>query len=79
MQWRDYIDSDSTVLGGKPRIVGTRIGVVFLLDRFAAGWTTEQVLESFPHLTPEALQAVFAFAAEMTEEVRVTPLHRDAA
>jgi uncharacterized protein (DUF433 family) len=64
MNWRDYIDSDSAVLAGKPVVRGTRLAVDFLLELFAAGWTTEQVLENYPQLTPEALRAVFAFAAE---------------
>ena len=48
-------------------------------DQTGAGWTTEQVLENYPHLTPESLQAVFAFAAETADEVRLLPLGRDAA
>jgi uncharacterized protein (DUF433 family) len=43
---------------------GSRLGVQFLLELFAAGWTHAQVLESYPHLAPEALRALFAFAAE---------------
>ena len=45
----------------------------FLLGLFAVGWTEQQVLESYPTLTLEALRAVFAFAAEcMREEVLYT-------
>ena len=79
MNWHDHIDSDPNVIGGKLRIKGTRIGVVFLLDRFAAGWTEEQILEGYPHLTREDLQAVFAFASEIAEEVRMMPLKSRAA
>ena len=68
MNWRDYIVSTPDVIGGKPRVDGTRLGVAFLLDLFAQGWTQEQVLESYPHLTPEALRAVFAFAAETSQD-----------
>jgi uncharacterized protein (DUF433 family) len=68
MNWRDYIDSDSAVLAGKPVVRGTRLAVDFLLELFAAGWTTEQVLENYPQLTPEALRAVFAFAAEAMQD-----------
>jgi len=78
MDWHDHIEATPGVIGGKPRVKGTRLGVVFLLELFGAGWTTEQVLENYPHLTPEALKAVFAFAAETTDEVRLVSL-RDAA
>nr|VFK50161.1 MAG: Protein of unknown function (DUF433) [Candidatus Kentron sp. TC]VFK59005.1 MAG: Protein of unknown function (DUF433) [Candidatus Kentron sp. TC] len=37
MNWREYIDTDPTVLSGKPRIEGTRLSVDFLLDLFAEG------------------------------------------
>lgn len=79
VNWQDHIDSDPAVLGGKVRVKGTRIGVAFLLELFGAGWTQEQVLESYPHLTAEDLQAVFAFASETTEDVRLLPSQRPAA
>lgn len=68
MNWRDYIHADPAILTGKPVVRGTRLGVEFLLELFAAGWTHQQVLESYPHLTAEALRAVFAFAAEAMQE-----------
>jgi len=59
------IVQDPAILGGKPTVRGTRLSVEFLLGLFADGWTHEQVLESYPSLTPEALRAVFAHAAEV--------------
>lgn len=64
MNWREHIHADPDVLTGKPVVRGTRLAVDFLLELFASGWTHAQVLESYPQLTPEALRAVFAFAAE---------------
>ena len=64
MDWRKYIGSDPEILAGKPAIRGTRLAADFILGLFAAGWTEQQVLENYPTLTPEALRAVFAFAAE---------------
>lgn len=68
MDWRTYIQSDPAVLTGKPVVRGTRLAVDFLLGLFAAGWTHQQVLDSYPQLTPDALRAVFAFAAEAVRE-----------
>jgi uncharacterized protein (DUF433 family) len=65
MSWQDYIVSDPEVLAGKPIVRGTRLAVDFLLGLFAEGWTQDQVLESYPHLTPEALRALFDYAAEI--------------
>lgn len=74
MDWRQCIHSDPDILLGKPVVKGTRLAVDFLLDLFAAGWTREQVLENYPTLTPEALQAVFAFVAECMREETLYPM-----
>ena len=68
MRWQDYIHSNPDVLLGKPVVKGTRLAVDFILGLFAAGWSPEQILENYPTLTPEALRAVFAFAAESLQD-----------
>ncbi|MGZ8217832.1 DUF433 domain-containing protein [Methylomagnum sp.] len=68
MNWQNHIVSDPDTLFGKPRIKGTRIGVEFVLDLLASGWTEAMILENYPHLTPEDLQAVFAFVRECLKE-----------
>lgn len=68
MDWQNYIDSDSEILLGKPIIKGTRLSVDFILGLFANGWSKEQVLENYQGITLDALQAVFAFAAECLRE-----------
>lgn len=61
MSWQDRIVCDPDTLFGKPRIKGTRIGIEFVLDLLASGWTEAMILESYPHLTKEDLHAVFNF------------------
>ncbi|GAB3972164.1 hypothetical protein GCM10028806_23770 [Spirosoma terrae] len=61
MNWQEYIQSDEKVLQGKPVIKGTRLSVEFLLERLADGWTEQDLLDNYPRLTKEALQAVFAY------------------
>lgn len=68
MDWTSHIHADPQILNGKPVVKGTRLSVEFLLSLFAAGWTEQQVLENYPPSmysspTPEALHAVFSFAA----------------
>ncbi|MEH2195093.1 MAG: DUF433 domain-containing protein [Nostoc sp.] len=58
MDWRQYIHSDQKILLGKPTVKGTRLSVEFILGLFANGWTVQQVLDNYPTLTPQALQAV---------------------
>ncbi len=53
MNWRDRIVSDPEILVGKPTIKGTRISVGLLLDRLADGWSMDDILTSYPHITRE--------------------------
>lgn len=68
MNWRDHIESDPKVMGGKPVIRGTRIPIEILLEWLAAGWSEADLFENYPRLTPEALKAVFAFAREIVAD-----------
>ena len=68
MKWQEYIHSDETVLLGKPIVKGTRLSVEFLLDRLADGWTEQDLLDNYPRLTKEALQAVFAYVSAVMKD-----------
>lgn len=57
------IVSDPEVRFGKPRIAGTRITVQDVLEYLGGGMTFEQILEDFPELNREHIQACLAFAA----------------
>lgn len=60
----DLINSDPSVMMGKPVIAGTRITVELILEKLAEGETVEQILEAHPRLTRDAIKAALAFAAE---------------
>ena len=61
INWRDHIHSDKEILLGKPVINGTRLSVDFILERLADGWSEQQLLENYPRLTKEDLQAIFNY------------------
>ena len=69
MQWQGRIVTTPDTLFGKPRVAGTRIGVEFLLDLLASGWTEEKILDEYPQLRPEDLQAVFAFVRDCMKDL----------
>jgi len=71
MNWRDHIDRKPEVIGGKPKIRGTRIGVELILERLGDGWTVDQLIEAYPNITAEQIHACQSYAAEMiaTDEV----------
>lgn len=66
--WQDRIVTSPDTLFGKPRIRGTRIGVEFILDLLASGWSEAKILESYPHLSQADLQAVFAFVRDCMKD-----------
>lgn len=68
MDWTERIVSDPDVLVGKPTIKGTRLSVEFILERLANGWTEQMLLDNYPRLTREDLQAVFAYASESLKD-----------
>ena len=49
--------------GGRPCIRGMRIRVTDVLDLFAAGLTSQQILEEMPDLEAEDLQACLQYAS----------------
>lgn len=79
MEWRDHITADPEILVGKPVIKGTRISVELIIGWLANGWTFDQVLASYPHITREDILAALAFAAERLREDDYIPLPKIAA
>jgi len=71
MNWHERIVIDPKVLVGKPVIKGTRIAVEFVIDLLGRGWTVEQVLKEYDHLTAEDIQACLAYAGEVLRSERV--------
>jgi len=76
MDWREHVDRDPKTIGGKPKIRGTRISVELILSRLGEGWSYEQLLEAYPHLTVQHIHACQAFAADAlaTDEVLDIPI-----
>jgi len=64
MDWKDHIISDKEILLGKPTIKGTRISVEHIIGLLAQGWDEAQILENYPRLNKESLQAVFLYIQE---------------
>lgn len=76
MNWKDRITADPKVLLGKPVIKGTRISVELILGWLANGWTYEQILESYPHITRDDILASLAFAEEMMRDEQYIAAHK---
>jgi uncharacterized protein (DUF433 family) len=60
---KTLITSDPGILGGKPVITGTRISVQLVLEKLADGWSITDLLDDYPQLSREQVDAALAYAA----------------
>ena len=75
----ELIHADPAIMMGKPVVAGTRITVELILEKLAAGETTEQILAAHPRLTRDAIQAALAFAARALRADIVYPIQNPGA
>lgn len=62
------------IFGGKPIIRGRRLAVEHILGMLAAGDTPQTILEGYPWLEPEDIQACLIYANRLVSRERVEPL-----
>ena len=70
----DIIQSNPSIMMGKPVIAGTRITVESIIEKLAAGESPEQILHAHPRLNQESIRAALAFAAKSLRADVVYPL-----
>ena len=73
MNYKDYITIEPDKRSGKPCIRGLRITVQDVLEYLASGMTEEEILDDFPDLTREVIQACLAFAADRERKLISVP------
>ncbi len=61
----DRITIDSDLCNGKPTIRGKRITVQTVLEFLSAGDGKEEILEAYPSLEPEDIDACLKFASKL--------------
>ena len=57
------------VVGGRARIRNSRIPVWLLVGYRQLGWTEDELLDSYPTLTPDDLGNAWAYYLEHTAEI----------
>jgi uncharacterized protein (DUF433 family) len=67
------ITVDPKIFGGKPIIRGHRLAVEHVLGMLAAGDRPETILEGYPWLEPEDIQACLVYARRLVGHERVDP------
>ncbi len=60
-----HIEINPKILCGKPVIKGTRIPVYLILELLAAGYDFERIMETYPDLKREDIEAAIEYASEI--------------
>ena len=69
-----HVEVNPNVMLGKPVIKGTRITVEQILRKLAGKVELAQILEDYPQLTEQDVQAAILFAAEALSTEELIPL-----
>jgi uncharacterized protein (DUF433 family) len=62
------------IFGGKPIICGRRLPVEHVLGMLAAGDTADNILENYPRMEREDIQACLLYARRIAANERIEPL-----
>ena len=65
------ITHDPEVMGGRPCIRGMRVTVGTVVGLLASGHSVDDVLQAYPYLEKEDVQAALTYAAWRVEEVEL--------
>ena len=69
----DRVTHDFAIMGGQPCIRGLRVTVGMILGILATGESRDRILQAYPYLEPQDIDAALAYAAWRLEE-REEPL-----
>ena len=79
MSYRDIITVEPGKRGGKPCIRGLRITVGDVLGWLAVGMSVPAILDDYPDLTEQDIQACLEYAAERERRFIASPVKHEVA
>jgi uncharacterized protein (DUF433 family) len=71
MNWQEHISFDPSILFGKPVIRNTRIPVEIILEKLGTGHSFEDLLQAYPRITVQDIQACLLFASDNARHEKV--------
>jgi uncharacterized protein (DUF433 family) len=71
MNYREFIEIVPGKRSGKPCIKGTRITVADILGWLASGMSQEEIIQDYPRLTNNDINASLSYAADRERHVSV--------
>ncbi|OGS21120.1 MAG: hypothetical protein A2252_05665 [Elusimicrobia bacterium RIFOXYA2_FULL_39_19] len=73
MTWKNRIQFNPKIMGGKPVIKGTRVPIQIIVGSLAGGMTEDEVSREY-HITNKDIKAALAYAADTLTEEKVHAL-----
>ncbi len=74
MELAKKIEANPLIMLGKPVIKGTRITVELIVRKLGEGATVDELLDGYPSLKREDIQAALIFAAESLAHEEYLPV-----
>jgi uncharacterized protein (DUF433 family) len=74
IDWHKHISVDSEIHHGEPCIKGTRVPVSMIVGSVADGMSFDAIMDSYPQLKKESIQAALAYAADIVRQEVFLPL-----
>jgi len=74
IDWHEHIAVEPDIHHGEPCIRGTRIPVSMVVGSVADGMAYDEILNAYPQLKKESIQAALAYAAAIVREDVFLPL-----
>lgn len=68
---QNRITFNEKIISGKPIVKGTRLSVDFVLDLLVYDWSAEHIIENYPQLTSQDIQACLEYASNIIKEENV--------
>lgn len=71
MDYTKYIEINQAIRFGRPILIGTRISVYDVMNWLGNGMTKEEIINDFPELTNDMINACLLFVAQRENRIRV--------
>lgn len=75
IDYKKHIESNPSVMLGKPVIKGTRLTVEMILQKLSEGASAEQLIVAYPSLQINDILAVLAYASDIISTETILSMH----
>jgi uncharacterized protein (DUF433 family) len=74
IDWHKFVTVDPEVHHGEACIKGTRVPVSMIVGSVADGMSFDEIVDAYPQLKKESVQAALAYAADIVRQEVFLPL-----